>query len=296
MPIDAVDLEVVKASLSGIVQEMQNSLFRTGFSTIVRESQDASCALMNAERRGGGAARGAAAAHRRVPGLLRRRARRIQGRHRGGRRVPDQRPLRRRQPACAGHRGDHAGDARRQAARLLRQHRPQERHRRAGAGQLLGPGARGVQRGPAASRGALPARRPAEPRPRAHHRGEQPHARAGARRHPRPARRRPPRRAAARRADRQARRGQDPRLLRPAVRRVRAQGAHRGRRMAGRPLRGRALHRRRRHRAQQAGARACGGGEARRRDPFRLFAVGRPDARARPTSARRWCAPRSAIA
>src|SRR5258708_14783490 len=47
--IDAVDLEVVKASLSGIVQEMQNSLFRTGYSTIVRESQDASCALMNAK-------------------------------------------------------------------------------------------------------------------------------------------------------------------------------------------------------------------------------------------------------
>ncbi len=49
MPINAVDLEVIKASLSGIVQEMQNSLFRTGFSTIVRESQDASCALMNAQ-------------------------------------------------------------------------------------------------------------------------------------------------------------------------------------------------------------------------------------------------------
>src|SRR3954462_4492500 len=47
MIIDAVDLEVVKASLSGIVQEMQNSLFRTGFSTIVRESQDASCAIMD---------------------------------------------------------------------------------------------------------------------------------------------------------------------------------------------------------------------------------------------------------
>jgi N-methylhydantoinase B len=46
--IDAIELEVVKASLSGIVQEMQNALFRTGFSTIVRESQDASCALMNA--------------------------------------------------------------------------------------------------------------------------------------------------------------------------------------------------------------------------------------------------------
>jgi N-methylhydantoinase B len=47
-PVDAIDLEIVKASLGGIVQEMQNSLFRTGFSTIVRESQDASCALMNA--------------------------------------------------------------------------------------------------------------------------------------------------------------------------------------------------------------------------------------------------------
>jgi N-methylhydantoinase B len=47
--VNAVDLEVVKASLSGIVQEMQNSLFRTGFSTIVRESQDASCAIMNAQ-------------------------------------------------------------------------------------------------------------------------------------------------------------------------------------------------------------------------------------------------------
>jgi N-methylhydantoinase B len=47
MQVSAIDLEVVKASLSGIVQEMQNSLFRTGFSTIVRESQDASCALMN---------------------------------------------------------------------------------------------------------------------------------------------------------------------------------------------------------------------------------------------------------
>jgi N-methylhydantoinase B len=46
--IEAIELEVVKARLSGIVQEMQNSLFRTGFSTIVRESQDASCALMNA--------------------------------------------------------------------------------------------------------------------------------------------------------------------------------------------------------------------------------------------------------
>jgi len=46
--LGAIDIEIVKASLSGIVQEMQNSLFRTGFSTIVRESQDASCAIMDA--------------------------------------------------------------------------------------------------------------------------------------------------------------------------------------------------------------------------------------------------------
>src|SRR6266478_5084362 len=45
--MDAVTIEIIKASLSGIVQEMQNSLFRTGFSTIVRESQDASCAIMD---------------------------------------------------------------------------------------------------------------------------------------------------------------------------------------------------------------------------------------------------------
>ncbi len=45
--LSAVELEIIKASLDGIVQEMQNSLFRTGYSTIVRESQDASCAIMN---------------------------------------------------------------------------------------------------------------------------------------------------------------------------------------------------------------------------------------------------------
>lgn len=44
----AIELEIIRASLGGIVQEMQNSLFRTGFSTIIRESQDASCALLNA--------------------------------------------------------------------------------------------------------------------------------------------------------------------------------------------------------------------------------------------------------
>lgn len=45
--IDPISYQVLSASYSGIVQEMQNALFRTGYSTIIRESQDASCAIMD---------------------------------------------------------------------------------------------------------------------------------------------------------------------------------------------------------------------------------------------------------
>ncbi len=41
--------QVVQSRLSGIVQEMQDSIFRTGYSTIVRESQDASCMILDAD-------------------------------------------------------------------------------------------------------------------------------------------------------------------------------------------------------------------------------------------------------
>jgi N-methylhydantoinase B len=47
MIVDPITLQVIQARLAGIVQEMQNSLFRTGYSTIIRESQDASCAILN---------------------------------------------------------------------------------------------------------------------------------------------------------------------------------------------------------------------------------------------------------
>ena len=47
--IDPITLQVIQARLAGVVQEMQNSLFRTGYSTIIRESQDASCAILNTE-------------------------------------------------------------------------------------------------------------------------------------------------------------------------------------------------------------------------------------------------------
>src|SRR5439155_1708392 len=49
MTVDPVTLQVIRARLAGIVQEMQNSLFRTGYSTIIRESQDASCAILNTQ-------------------------------------------------------------------------------------------------------------------------------------------------------------------------------------------------------------------------------------------------------
>ncbi|MPZ61455.1 MAG: hypothetical protein GEU93_09190 [Propionibacteriales bacterium] len=45
--VDAITVEVIGQSLAGIVQEMQNSLFCTGYSTIIRESRDASCAILD---------------------------------------------------------------------------------------------------------------------------------------------------------------------------------------------------------------------------------------------------------
>lgn len=45
--VDPVTFQILRARLNGLVQEMQLSLFRTGFSTIIRESQDASCALLD---------------------------------------------------------------------------------------------------------------------------------------------------------------------------------------------------------------------------------------------------------
>ncbi|MBI2916869.1 MAG: hydantoinase B/oxoprolinase family protein [Chloroflexi bacterium] len=49
--IDPITFQVIVTSLSGIVREMQRSLFRTGFSTIIRESLDASCAVLDSQAR-----------------------------------------------------------------------------------------------------------------------------------------------------------------------------------------------------------------------------------------------------
>jgi N-methylhydantoinase B len=45
--LDPVTFQVILSRLSGIVKEMQDAVFRTGYSTIVRESQDASCMLLD---------------------------------------------------------------------------------------------------------------------------------------------------------------------------------------------------------------------------------------------------------
>ncbi len=47
--VDPVTFGVLSGRLSGIVQEMQDSIFRTGYSTIVRESHDASCMILDAQ-------------------------------------------------------------------------------------------------------------------------------------------------------------------------------------------------------------------------------------------------------
>ncbi len=289
MHIDAVDLEVVKASLSGIVREMQNSLFRTGFSTIVRESQDASCALMNAK--------GEVVAQHVVLPL-----------HIGA------------FPACCGAVIAEFGDDIAEGDAFLINHPYYGGSPHAPDmcvlspvfvdGALFGfcgsiahksdiggpvPGSCSGQAREVFNEGLHlpPVRyqrryRDAQ-RHRAHHRRQQPHARAGARRYPRAARLRPARRAAAQRARRQIRQGKDPRLLRPPVRPVGDAAAQDLRGVEGRPLRGRALRRRRRHRSRKAGAHPRRRREEGRQHPFRFLRLGRPDQRARRMCARRWC-------
>ena len=45
--VDPITFQVISTGLTGIVREMQLLLFRTGYSTAIRESQDASCAILD---------------------------------------------------------------------------------------------------------------------------------------------------------------------------------------------------------------------------------------------------------
>ena len=47
-PLDPVTFQVLQNRVAGIVREMQDNIFRTGYSTIIRESRDASCLILDA--------------------------------------------------------------------------------------------------------------------------------------------------------------------------------------------------------------------------------------------------------
>ncbi len=49
--VDPITYEVLRARLDGIVREMEKAVFRTGFSTIVRESHDFSCGVLDRQGR-----------------------------------------------------------------------------------------------------------------------------------------------------------------------------------------------------------------------------------------------------
>ena len=277
--IDAVDLEVVKASLSGIVQEMQNSLFRTGFSTIIRESQDASCALMNTQRRDHRPARRAAAAHRRVPGLLRRRDQGLQRRHRRRRRVPDQPSLPGRQPARARH-----VRASRRCSSTARCSASAARSRTRATSAARCREAAPARRARSSTRACICRRCATSARPYRNTdierliaansrtpelvlgdiRGQLGSCRLA-------------RDSASTSCSPSTASAKVDRVLRAAVRARRGQGARRDRRMGRRPLRGRALHRRRRRRPRQAGAHPRGRREEGRPAALRFLGLGRPD-------------------
>ena len=124
---------------------MQNSLFRTGYSTIIRESQDASCALLNRAGRSGRSTCRLAAPHGRVPRLRCGHYKKLYGRRDAGRRRLHHQPsLSRRQPPCAGHGGAFADFFPRRMGRLRGEPGAQKRYRRSGARQLLESSARNL--------------------------------------------------------------------------------------------------------------------------------------------------------
>ena len=151
--VDPITVQVIQARLAGIVQEMQNSLFRTGYSTIIRESQDASCAILTCEGH-------VAAQHVVLPLHMGAFPACAQGVLRSyppeeiprGRRLHHQSSLPRRQPPRPGHVLDDADLLRRRVGGFLGHHGAQERHRRPCARELLEPGAGGVPGGTPGSR------------------------------------------------------------------------------------------------------------------------------------------------
>ena len=184
--MDAITIQILRNKISSLVEEMHYHFYRSGYSTIIRESRDFYCVIL--DRDGRLIVAPPMFFHAPVyrylvgsilklyPGdAIKRR-----------RRVRLQPSLRRRHAACLRHGVRRAGLRRRQDRRVLGLDRPQGRRRRHGAGLDLG------QPRPRCSTKACWCRRSRSGRPgaaarhRAHHPDQHPPAGADARRHPCP--------------------------------------------------------------------------------------------------------------
>ena len=201
MTLDPITTEVIISRIRETTAAMAHALFHSGYSPILRESQDGTAGLCDAERpRHHGGRRAAvslAALHARRRERVRALSRR---RHARRRQLHLQRSLQGRQLARARHGGDHADLSWRRDHRLRRQRRAQGRCRRPGAGIVRRRGARDFSRRRADPAGQVLDERRRQPRGRGDPAQQQPRARGRRRRPARPGRQHEARRRAPGRA------------------------------------------------------------------------------------------------
>ena len=133
-PIDPITLQVINGALQTIAEEMGHVLYRMSFSSIIRESQDLGAGLFDTDFNTLCESESTPLHIGSLPGYLAGIQRDLAGRRmaRGRSRHP-QSSLSRLEP-FAGHRRRGAGFPRRDAGRILRQHRAPPRYRRGDAG------------------------------------------------------------------------------------------------------------------------------------------------------------------
>ena len=268
--VDPVTVQILRNKVAGLVEEMHYHFYRSGYSTIIRESRDFSCVIVDAA---GGLIVAPpmffhAPVYKHLVGAHYRDL--WHGRARRRRHVRVQPPLRGRAAACLGH-GFRRPDLRgRGVDRLRGIDRAQGRYRRHQPGQHVGQRDGDLSRRPAAA--ADPHRRggPLQGRSRTAHPDQQPPAGAGAGRHAGADRRHPTRRGADPGYLRPLRRRYRERCLRryPRRRRIRPQGSDR--RSARRDRFGGRLHGFRRDRTRPAGPLRLHGDRRRRHRDLRF--------------------------
>ena len=149
MKADPVTVQILRNRVGGLMEEMAHHFFRSGYSTIVRESRDFSCVIVDAKGRL--IASPPMFYHATAYYYL---AQKIIALY-GGSGFADgdmfvaNHPLRSLHAARARHGADGADPVRRRAGGIFRRHRPQGRHRRNGARLLVGTGGRALPGRPA---------------------------------------------------------------------------------------------------------------------------------------------------